>query len=200
MTDFKKLIYPLKNSPNLNKILDCFLDSFSQIDKFVEESFSYLNIDKCEGKWLDNLGLLIGVKRPVIQSSLQWLFTDSFNNSSDFSNYYVSGAPNNPVLMLADDNYYRILIRSQIFRNNLTVYSYNALEQIVMSLFNFDPFEVFSIEMTDFNSGSAEVYIDDKFSPISIAFLQNYQFDQKGRKKFDFPYPPQIKTIHITQV
>ncbi|MDR1333698.1 MAG: DUF2612 domain-containing protein, partial [Holosporaceae bacterium] len=116
--DYKKLIPQFKNSPVINGLLDAFNAAFERLDSDIAEAFRMLNIDECEGEYLDNLGALIGISRPVLNLGDRFLKTDDFSNSFENSDYYVMNAPVNISYSAVHDDYYRTLIKAQIFKNN----------------------------------------------------------------------------------
>ena len=198
-TDHKKLISPLQNAPVLNKLLDSFLLAGSDIEEFLNEAFRMLNIDECSGQWLDNLGLLLGVARPVIDYSDRYLKTDNPDNSLDTAKYYAANAPIESRTMVVDDEYYRKLIKAQIIKNSIQIIGVNDIEFIADLILGRDLFDTFYIECNDFNNGIITVHVNDKMSHDSIAFLQNFSIDSLKRKKFHFPYPPQVKSVSVSQ-
>lgn len=198
-TDHKKLISPLRKAPILNKLLDSFLIAGEEVEKFLDEAFRMLNINECSGEWLDNLGLLLGVARPVIDLSDRFLKTDNPENSLDTAKYYVTNAPIEQRVTLVDDEYYRKLIKAQIIKNSIQIVAINDLEFIADLILGRDIFNTFYIECTNFANGDITVHVDDKMSHDSLAFIQNFSKDSLGRKKFHFPYPPQVKNVSIRQ-
>lgn len=199
VTDHKKLISPLKNAPILNKLLDSFLFAGEDVENSLNEAFRMLNIDECSGQWLDNLGLLLGITRPVVDISDRYLKTDNLENSVDTSKYYVNNAIIEQHFVLVDDDYYRKLIKSQIIKNSIKIVSVNDLELVADTILGRDLFNTFYIECNNFNTGTITVHVDDKMSHDSLTFVQNFSIDSLGRKKFHFPYPPQVKTVSVKQ-
>jgi hypothetical protein len=194
--DYKKLIPQFKNSPVLNKLLDAFNAAFQRLDTDIAEAFSMLDIDKCEGEYLDNLGALVGVSRPVLSLGDHFLKTDDALNSFENTNYYVMNAPINDNFLLVPDDYYRMLIKAQIFKNNQAVFSVNVLEQCVKILFFLENITIFYVEIS---GNTLTVHINKDLSHNTLYFLQSFKTDALGRKKFDFPWPPSINQINIEE-
>lgn len=198
MDDYKKLIPQFKNAPVLNALLDALNTAFDPIKQTIEDSFFLLNIDNCYGEYLDNLGALVGVIRPVLSNVTRWLSTDDLDNSLDTGVFFVTGAKSESVSALASDSYYRKLIKSQIIRNTLKGYSFDVFEQILDLLLE-DSISKIKIDWTNYDDGMINVHIDETFSHESRVFLQNYSYDKYGRMLFDFPYPPHIKKVTLIQ-
>lgn len=198
MDDYKKLIPQFRSAPVLNALLDALASAFEPIYQAVAESFYLLNIDNCHGEYLDNLGALIGVVRPVLSNVTRWLSTDDHDRSLDTGIFFVTGAKTESVSALASDSYYRKLIKAQIIRNTLKGYSFDVFESILELLLD-DAIENIKVDWTNYDDGAITIHIDDTFSHESRVFLQNYAFDKYGRMIFNFPYPPHIKQVTLIQ-
>lgn len=194
--DYKKLIPQFKNSPVINGLLDAFNAAFQRLDADIAEAFRMLNIDECEGEYLDNLGALVGVSRPVLSLGDRFLKTDDFLNSFENTNYYVTDAPTNDNYRLVTDDYYRMLIKAQIFKNNQAVFSVNVLEQCMKILFFRDDITVFYIEIS---GNTLNVHINKDVSNDTLSFLASFKTDSLGRRKFDFPWPPSINEVNVVE-
>lgn len=198
--DHKKLIPQFKKSEVLNKILDVFHDSFAEFNIQLKEAFIMLNIDNCTGRYLDNLGSLIGISRGIIDYEKFWLKTDDLKNSVDTGMYYVDGALtilNKKVY--ASDDYYRFQIRAQIIKNNLKSFSVNDLEKIAKLIFNNLELKRFQVKVKDYSTYEVDVTIDTNWNHLAIVFLQQFEVDKYNRIIFAFPYPPMITKVNIIQ-
>jgi hypothetical protein len=100
----------------------------------------------------------------------------------------------NRYLLAADDNYRR-MIKAQIFKNNLTTFSVNVLEQIAKIIFFQEDITIFYV--TKAADDVLEVHVNQNLSDETLAFLQSFKVDSFGRKIFYFPWPPSIKTISV---
>jgi hypothetical protein len=195
LDDYKKLIPQFKNSPVINALLDVLNNSFSRLDADIAEAFRMLDIDQCEGEYLDNLGALVGIYRPVINIGDKFLIADNFANPLENTFHYVSNAPVDSRYLLAADDYYRMMIKAQIFKNNLTIFSVNVLEQIAKIIFFQEDITTFYVIRIE--DDILEVHVNQNLSDETLAFLQSFKIDSFGRKKFDFPWPPSIKTVNV---
>jgi hypothetical protein len=195
LPDYKNLIPQFENSPVMNKLLDAINGAFAILDRDLEDAFDNLNIDKCNGEWLDNLGDLVGVRRPVLLVGTLFLQSDNYTHPLDESVYYVMNAtlPDNKAV---GDEYFRMLIRAQIIRNNMTVYSINVLENLVRKiLFN----DLITLLVPNFSpeKGALTLSVNSGISTNGKAFLQSFTFDKFSRKKWAFPWPSVVQTVTI---
>lgn len=195
LDDYRKLIPQLQNAPVLNGLLDVIDNSFLRLSEDIAEAFRMLDIDQCEGEWLDNLGALIGIARPTININLDYLKTDDLVNSLDASPFFISNAPSIVNNTLAPDDYYRMVIKAQIVRNNLQTYSINDLELLAKFIFSQEHITTFYPVIN--SETSLTMHVNSGFSHLSMAFLQTFRTDAFGRKKWDFPYPDIIQTVTI---
>jgi hypothetical protein len=195
LQEYKNLIPQFKNSPVINGLLDAINNSFGKLDADIAEAFRMLNIDECEREYLDNLGALVGVSRPILYLGERFLKADDFSNPLENADYYVSDAPADEKYMPVADEYYRMVIKAQIFKNNVAVFSVNVLEQLAKILFFQDDISVFYI--VKISANILEVHVNENASDETLSFLQSFKIDQLGRKIFDFPWPPSINAIQV---
>jgi hypothetical protein len=195
LDDYRRLIPQLQNAPVLNALLDVVDNSFLRLSEDIGEAFRMLAIDECEGEWLDNLGALIGIGRPTLNINLDYLKTDDLANSLDSSPFFISNAPSIVENTLAPDDYYRMVIKAQIVKNNLQTYSINDLELLAKFIFSQEHITTFYPVLD--SETSLTLHINQEFSHLSRAFLQTFRTDVFGRKKWDFPYPDIIQTVTV---
>jgi hypothetical protein len=196
LDDYKRLIPHLENAPVLNALLDVFNNAFLPFSEDIAEAFRMLNIDECEGEWLNNLGALIGISRPVMPIQLDYLKTDDFVNALDLSPFFISNAPAIAVNTLVPDDYFRMIIKAQIVRNNSQTYSINDLELLAKFIFSRDHITTFYGVISN---TEIVMHINNGFSNLSKAFLQSFRMDQFGRTKWDFPYPDIITAVSVVE-
>jgi hypothetical protein len=198
LNDYKKLIPHFKNSPVMNAFLNAINDAFGTIDGDLRETFDMLNINKCSGDRLDDLGMLLGVNRPTVGRGTPYLQADNTAAPFDIGMYYVSNAPT-VENEIAGDDYFRMLVKAQIARNTTVVYSVNALEFLAKSILFEEPLKVFFVDFNA-NDGTLNVSVNKEISYLGLSFLQSFSVDGYGRVKWGFPWPPQVKQIKINTV
>jgi hypothetical protein len=88
-----------------------------------------------------------------------------------------------------------MVIKAQIFKNNVTVFSVNILEQLAKTLFFQDDISIFYVVKTLDNA--LEAHINENVSDETLSFLQSFKIDSLGRKIFDFPWPPSINKVTV---
>ena len=182
----------------MNAFLNAINDAFRNIDADLQETFDMLNINKCSGEWLDNLGMLVGATRPTLGRGTPYLQSDNTAAPFDTGIYYVSNAPS-VESAIAGDDYFRMLVKAQIARNTTIVYSVNFLEFLAKSILFEEPLSVFYV---DFNAtdGTLNVGVNKEVGYLGLSFLQSFSVDGYGRVKWSFPWPPQVKQIKINTV
>lgn len=199
--EFAKLIPLYQNAQVLRQILNAFYIPFYNVFMEIKKDFEMLNIDKCSGEYLDNLGKLLGINRPIRDLSFQYLKADSLYQSLDFSSFYVKNASTDEKLTLVNDDVYRKFIKSQIIRNNYNNFSINTMEQIIDLILgeNLPILRIDSIATND-KMFKVTVTTDNSMSHFSRAFLQSRGYDKLDRKIWDFPWPPRVKEVNIVIV
>lgn len=58
-----RVISSLKSKPNLNKLLEIFLEEVQEIEDATIEFADQKNLAIAEGEWIDNIGLIVGEDR-----------------------------------------------------------------------------------------------------------------------------------------
>jgi hypothetical protein len=170
------------------------LDSCNQLDSDIAEALKFLNIDEASDEYLDNIGALIGIARPARDISSIYLKSDDSLYTPDFAKYYVKDAKNEKAVRKVDDAYYRMLIHGQIIRNSTYCFSQDEMELFCQYVFSNDIFTSIDFEVENY---TAYVTVNSELSQLGRAFLQQFSIDGKGRKIFDFPYPPYINTVVV---
>lgn len=196
--EYKYLIPRFKNSPVINGLLDAINDSFSPLDADTTETLDMFDVDRCSGQWLDNLGALIGVRRPAIELIDRYLEGDNLERPADIAVHYVKNAPEQSEKRMTDDEDYRKMIRAQILRNNTVLYSVNTLENIVLKIFFNEAVTRFDVEFNA-TSGSLTVTVNAGIGYLSLLFLKGYGTDEFGRKRWFFPWPPQVRSVEVIE-
>lgn len=191
-----------KEARLLQNLCSTLTDSFDSLYDYIEEAFEMLEIDKCAGVWLDNLGKLIGIDRPTIPADSEFLFTDDFLRSIDTGLHYVEGALDlTNLVLLAGDDYYRKLIKSQIIKNNMVSYGINDLERIAQLIFSNDILKIFYIEKINITNKifNINVHVNQDLSHANKAFLISTHFDKNGLELYNFPWAPNIKILNLIE-
>jgi hypothetical protein len=193
----RHLVRTFKNSIVLNELLNAFDSAFDQINNEIQEAINMLNIDNCSNEWLDNLGFLLGIARPIETYYPEgFLKTDLLQYPVDVGRHYVSGVSETSQKINIIDDRFRLLIRAQIFINNTKSYSINDLEKIALWILSNEKVTIFWCEYdTDF--GTLRVHLNDEVSNEAVYFLSSYTVDKFGRKRFYFPWPAHISNINI---
>jgi hypothetical protein len=198
MPDYKRLIPSFQASSVLNALLDVFIKSFDLFEKDVEEALRFLNIDEASADYLDFIGALVGIERPMRDITTGYLKTDDFQNVPDYSKYFVSGANTTDSYRKVDDVYFRMLIRAQIIRNSCYTFSRDEIESFCRYIFSNERFTYIDFTTTfDGKSCVCTVSTDNSLSQTAKAFLQRYIVDSLGRKVYDFPYPAYMQRLQV---
>ena len=92
------------------------------------------------GEYLDNIGALVGIERPVRDTTTGYLKTDDFQNIPDYSKYFVVGTDTTGSYKKVDDAYFRMLIRAQIIKNSSYTFSHDDIESFCKYIFSNERF------------------------------------------------------------
>lgn len=183
----------LQNSRILKRIAEILANDATQnLRDNLQEAFNMLNIDECCGRYLDNLGQLVGISRPVINEGEGFLKTDDVNDSVDTGLYSSRGFVNEEKTKPANDDYFRKCIRSQIIKNNISSYSVNDLEFIAQLICGDDIVKTFYTRPHGKNFQELDLYVNEDLSHYSKAVFLQQQPNRNGQLMYVFPWPPNV--------
>lgn len=143
------ILFQYQTAPKISELLNG-IKTFA-IDNSKESLFSFFDIDKAEGAWLDQLGAYLNILRPLITNPNVFIMDLSLMDGPDLID--VSK-------VLAPDDVYKVYINSQILKRN----SRFTLEDIINLLRS--------------ATGARVVFIDEKIKTLKI-YLGVVNEDQK---------------------
>src|SRR5690606_23703549 len=115
-----------KNKPNFDNLLKIWLNGYQQIEDVLIDIETIKNIDKSSGAQLDNIGVIIGQPRTLVDIDTSGYFgfqTDpgakSFGSTDNSAGgyYYSLDNPESGTVTLSD-GLYRIYLKAKIIQNN----------------------------------------------------------------------------------
>lgn len=154
----ERVTQQFKEKPNIDNVLRIWLDGQQELEETFLDIETIKDIDDSSGKQLDNIGVIIGQPRELVDIAATGFFgfqsdpgAQPFGSSDNEHGglYYSLGDPESGTIGLTD-GLYKIFLRSKIIQNNAGTNPEEVIET-VKAIFGVDTVEYFEGSGVDEN-------------------------------------------------
>lgn len=197
MATLREVISQYSDSPNLKGYILVFLQEALVAADTINDLIDIFDIDRAEGKHLDLIGRIVGqYERPWYDTTnIPWFsFGDGsggdaslagFNNGRLWDGRTIN-LPGNPNLVVAEDDIYRMFIKTKIYKNSTDGTVQNILDALEVVTGRND------IRIDNANDGTMSINIVGDLTPVGDfekVFIENYDL---------LPMPAGVEIASVT--
>lgn len=183
-----RLLLQFRDSPVFNQFIEAIGNEIQQLQNAIEKTVWGRTVTRGIGEQLDAIGRIVGQPRVGVTYDVDWFTPDV--NSVDLSYAWVPGGFLTGTY-IPDDNVYRLMIESKVFRNFSRYTSIPEIKKSFMSAFNRE----ISFVMT--GPLQVDVIVPDDTPAFAKGMIVDFVTDNQADRRSKLPFPP---TLVINEV